>query len=333
MSVTTVVLSDRPRVGFDSVDRVTPTVDELSEQLDAVRVRSVVYCRSELGAPWGFRVAASAQAKFHLVLLGTARLWVADNDSEVDLAAGDLVLLPHGSAHVIRDALGSRVRDLDRILEDHPVDGAGTMHYGGRGPKTLLVCGGFDTVAFDALLGWLPPLAVTDTANGLGRWLDPMTDLVRGRGGSKPGDAAVMAKVADVFLTDVLRTYLAHTGRSLPKAAHSDPVIAEVLAVIHRRAREPWTIATLAREVGISRSSLAARFHASVGMAPMAYLTRLRLARAAGDLAASTRPLAQVARASGYDNESSFSKAFARHYGQPPGQYRQNSRREPRATV
>jgi transcriptional regulator GlxA family with amidase domain len=196
-----------------------------------------------------------------------------------------------------------------------------------------LVCGAFDTVSFDELLAWLPQMLVTDTAtNGLGRWLDPITDLVRTRGGSKPGEAVVVAKVADVFLTDVLCQYLAGSSGSLPMVVDDDAAIAEVLTLMHRRSSEPWTIAALAREVGTSRSSLAARFHAAVGMAPMAYLTQLRLARAAGDLAASTRPLAQVARAAGYDNESSFSKAFARHHGQPPGQYRRTQRHRVDAT-
>jgi AraC-like DNA-binding protein len=309
------------------MDRVTPRADDLSEMLEAIQARSVVYCRSELGAPWGFRVGASPQAKFHLVLRGAAVLRVDGAGDDVALDAGDLVLVPHGSAHAVQDKPASRIRDLDKILEDHPVDARGTMHYGGRGPTTLLVCGEFDTVAFEGILAWLPPVVVTDTAtNGLGRWLDPVTDLVRSRGSPKPGDAAVMAKVADVFLTDLLRQYLASTGESLPNVAHGDPAIADVLTLMHRRSNEPWTIAGLAREVGISRSSLAARFQAAVGMAPMGYLTRLRLARAAGNLATSTRPLAEVARATGYDNESSFSKAFARHYGQPPGQYRRAHR-------
>ena len=77
--------------------------------LDALRVRSVVYCRSELGAPWGFRVGASRPAKFHLVLSGTAIL-ALDTGDEVALEAGDVVLLPRGSGHVMRDRPTSRVR-------------------------------------------------------------------------------------------------------------------------------------------------------------------------------------------------------------------------------
>jgi len=299
--------------------------------LDAIQVRSVVYCRSELGAPWGFRVGHSAQAKFHLVLGGRATLSV-DNGDEVTLGAGDLALLAHGSGHVMRDNSTSRVRDLDRILHDNPVDGAGMMHYGGHGPKTLLVCGRFQTGSADELLARLPPLFVLDTAtNGLGRWLDPLLDLVRGRGHHRRGDAAVIAKVADVFLTDVLRHFLEASSGSLPiirpPVSSEDPAIADAVALMHQRSSDPWTTAALARQVGMSRSSFVVRFHCAVGTAPIAYLTHLRLARAAGMLATSTSPLADVARTAGYDNESSFSKAFARHYGQPPGQYRRAHRR------
>jgi AraC-like DNA-binding protein len=298
--------------------------------LDALRVRSVVYCRSELGAPWGFRVGASRPAKFHLVLSGAAILAV-DAGDELALEAGDVVLLPRGSGHVMGDRPRSRVRQLDRILDDHPLDASGTLHYGGRGSKTLLVCGEFETTSSVELLTWLPPVVVLDTAtDGLARWLDPLVDLVRNQGDPLPGDAAVLSKVSDVFLTDALRHYLVAGTGVLPPAefaANTDPAIADAVVHIHTRSTEPWTIATLAHQVGMSRSSFATRFQAAMGEAPITYLTRLRLARAAASLATSTRPLAEIAHAAAYDNESSFSKAFARHYGQPPGQYRRQHRR------
>jgi AraC-like DNA-binding protein len=307
------------------IDPLTPHIDDLSAALNEVRVRSVVYCRSELGAPWGFRVCESRQAKFHMVLKGPATL-ITDNADVTDLKAGDLVLLLRGSGHVMTDRGTSRVRRLEEILASHPVDAAGTMHYGGRGPKTLLVCGAFDTGSTVPLLDWVPPVLVLDTAtNGLGRWIDPMTDLVRSEARSAPGDAAVIAKVADVFLTDALRQYLATSQGPFAVTgfrAGCDPSVAEAMALMHNRCNEPWTIEALARQVGMSRSSFAMRFRTAVGSAPIAYLTRVRLARAAGALTTSTRTLVQIARAAGYDNESSFSKAFVRHYGQPPGQYR-----------
>src|SRR5262249_46849435 len=158
---------------------------------------------------WGLRVAASSHAKFHLLLSGDAVFTVDDGD-EVALVAGDLVLLAHGTGHVLRDKRTSRLRHLDRILNERPVDRTGTLHYGGRGAKSLLLCGAFELDSTRELLASLPTVLVLDTAtNGLGRWLDPMIDLVRNEVHGKPGDAAVVARVADVFLTDVLREYLA----------------------------------------------------------------------------------------------------------------------------
>jgi AraC-like DNA-binding protein len=297
--------------------------------LNAVQVRSVVYCRSDLGAPWGFRVPESPQAKFHLILRGPASVSL-DNGDSAALEAGDLVLLPHGSGHVMKDGSSPRVRDLNDILKDHPVDATGTMHYGGRGAKTLLVCGEFIVDSAGELMNWLPPMVLLDTAaNGLGRWLEPMTDLVRTENQADPGEAAIVAKVADVFLTDVLRHYLSTSSSSppfAPLADDGDQAIAEAIALMHNRSGESWTVDALARQVGMSRTSFCTRFQAAVGSAPIAYLTRLRLARAAGVLAASTRPVIEIARAAGYDNESSFSKAFVRQYGQAPGQYRRHHR-------
>src|SRR5262249_2999742 len=111
----------------------------------------------------------------------------------------------------------------------------------------------------------------------------------------------------------------------------ASPEIAAAVVLMRDRPEEPWTIARLARHVGMSRSSFAASFRAATGSSPITYLTRLRLAQAAGALAVSTRPLFEIARAAGYDNESSFSKAFTRLYGQPPGQYRRARHTRPLA--
>src|SRR5712691_11347483 len=116
--------------------------DALSELLRAMNVHSSVYCVSDMRAPWGFRVAHSSVAKFHLVLEGSCLLTVGDDDG-LELHAGELVLLPHGDGHVVTDRRGSKVRPLERILADHPVDENAKLAFGGRGRRTRLVCGGF----------------------------------------------------------------------------------------------------------------------------------------------------------------------------------------------
>jgi transcriptional regulator GlxA family with amidase domain len=72
----------------------------------------------------------------------------------------------------------------------------------------------------------------------------------------------------------------------------------------------------------MSRTSFITRFRATVGEPPMAYLTEVRLRRAAGYLSTTTKSVREIAHLTGYGNEASFSKAFSRMFGRPPGQYR-----------
>jgi AraC-like DNA-binding protein len=96
--------------------------------------------------------------------------------------------------------------------------------------------------------------------------------------------------------------------------------------LLHRKPAEPWTIAALAREVGISRAVLAERFRRYMGEPPMSYLTRWRLQLGARMLKSSSRSVAEIAEDVGYESEASFNRAFKREFEVPPARYRANSR-------
>src|SRR5262245_31529686 len=149
-------------------------------------------------------------AKFHLLLHGAADLVLDTADDPHHLVSGDVVLLPHGTGHALTDRPGSPTPDLDDILVNHPVDDAGRISYGGGGATTTLVCGGFGAAALpDELIEQLPHVLVLGSrSGGLNRWLHPMTALLADEAPPVPGDAAVLAKVVDVFLTELLRQYL-----------------------------------------------------------------------------------------------------------------------------
>jgi AraC family transcriptional regulator, alkane utilization regulator len=297
--------------------------DALSSVLRDVHVRSVVYCLSDFSAPWGFSVERSPAAKFHVLLAGTARLTVGDA-APVQLATGDLVLLAHGDGHVIADQPASPVRPLDAILADHPVGEAGLLLYGGDGPRTRLLCGGFELCPPlpDDLAEFLPPVLTLAAETGMVRWLEPLLALLKQETqASAPGKAAILGKLADVFVAQALRSYLA-AADGQPRLPLPDPDIARVVKLIRARPETRWSVDGMAQSAGMSRTSFNARFRAAVGQPPMAYLTELRLRRAAGYLSTTTKNVRQVAHLAGYDNEASFSKAFSRLFGQPPGQYR-----------
>ena len=275
-----------------------PRADELSDLLKQINVRSVVYCLSDLGAPWGLRVDGSATAKFHLVLEGRATLTLDEPGiAPTELAAGELALLPRGSGHLIQDDRGSPARPLGDILAEQPTRAAERLAYGGDGTRTLLLCGGFALVSGlpENLLSRLPPLLVLDTAStGLSRWLEPTLALLRNEIASDaPGGSAMLAKLADVFLAEIARRYLSSLDVliiSVPSAAADDPSVGAALALMRAQPDAPWTVADLARKVGLSRTAFAARFRELVGEPPMSYLARVRLGYAAGYLSARTRP-------------------------------------------
>ena len=105
------------------------------------------------------------------------------------------------------------------------------------------------------------------------------------------------------------------------KALH-DPQIGQALAVIHSRPHEPWTVAALAAQVGLSRTAFTMKFKLLVGESPLRYLTRWRLNKAASYLRTSPGKLTEIARLVGYDSEVALSKAFKRYFGVAPGAYR-----------
>jgi AraC-like DNA-binding protein len=304
--------------------------DELSVLLEQINVRSVVYCLSDLGAPWGLRVDGSATAKFHLVLDGRATLTLDEPDvPPTELSAGELALLPHGSGHLIQDDRDSPARPLEHILAELPAEAAERLAYGGDGPRTSLLCGGFALASGlpENLLSLLPPVLVLDTAStGISRWLEPTFGLLRNEIASDaPGGPAMLAKLADVFLAEIVRRYLSSLDAltfSVPSAAADDPAVGAALALLRAQPDAPWTVADLARKVGLSRTAFAARFRDLVGEPPMSYLARVRLGYAAGYLSATDKTVEQIARMVGYSSEASLSKAFRRAFGRAPGEYR-----------
>jgi len=109
-------------------------------------------------------------------------------------------------------------------------------------------------------------------------------------------------------------------------AGARDPVVGKSMAILHNRVEHPWTIAELAKEVGLSRSSLVERFTRYLGEPPISYLTRWRLQLGARALAASPRSVAEIAAEVGYESEAAFNRAFKRQFDVPPARYRRERR-------
>lgn len=178
----------------------------------------------------------------------------------------------------------------------------------------------------------MPPVLTVDASAGPVRWLEPLFALLGEETRSAaPGAAAIFAKLADVFVTQALRSYLAAADGLAPPAV-PDPGIARLVKTLRRHPEAAWSVDAMARSAGMSRTSFTSRFRAAVGESPMAYLSELRLRRAAGYLSTTTKSVREIAHLSGYGNEASFSKAFSRLFARPPGEYRREQLALPQPT-
>jgi AraC-like DNA-binding protein len=289
-----------------------------------------VLCRSELGAPWGFTVKSAATASFHLVLEGACVVETERDRSPLALRTGDLVILPHGDAHTVRDAPSSPAIWLEDLVAANPPDADGRLRHGGDGPSTVLLCGAFDFEGTAALplLTALPARMLVRGGNSHSGWLRLVLDtLALEVRRSTPGSGPLVDRLMDIVFIQAVRAHLGNTsvtdGGWL--AALRDPHIGAAIAAIHRDPGRSWTVARLAAVVALSRTVFATRFALLLGESPMRYLTRFRMARAIQDLRGDRMTLAAIAESVGYSSEIAFSKAFKRHVGVGPGAFRRNA--------
>jgi AraC-like DNA-binding protein len=318
-------------------------MDVLSEVLRAVRLDGAVFFNGEFSTPWCAREPdactmapyLSAPAKhiiiFHLVLEGRGYARVDADGRPVPLAAGDVVMFPHGDAHVLGN--GPPVTPIDSTAQLKRIfaEGGILSQSGGGGELTRLICGYLtcDKELSRVFLAGLPPIVKLNIrADPSGQWFeDTFRYSVDHAEAAGPGSAAVVAKLSEVLFVEALRRYIAQ----LPKtqtgwlAGTRDGEVGKALALLHREPARPWTIATLANEVGVSRSVLAERFRHYLSDTPIGYLTRWRLQLAAQLLTSTSKGMAEVAGDVGYESEPSFNRAFKREFGVPPARYRSQS--------
>jgi AraC-like DNA-binding protein len=246
----------------------------------------------------------------------------------VELVPGDVLVFPHGDAHLLSSARGLRVGD--DALRITPTRYPFTVSLGNDGPSsTSFFCGflGCDRQPFNPLLSALPrQLHMRGVSNP---WLSTFVRQIadESRRGQAGADCA-LTRLAELMFIEVLRRHLdaLPPGQVGWLAGLRDTVVGKALTLLHGRIRHPWTLAVLADEVATSRSNLARRFGLMVGQPPMHYLAGWRMQVACTLLAQTTTKVAAIGVDVGYDSEAAFSRAFKKATGLAPGAWRDGRR-------
>jgi AraC-like DNA-binding protein len=305
------------------------TVDVFGQILEAVHLRTDIFGKLDLGAPWRLRLPEREYLSFYVVARGSA--WLEIEKTRIPLSTGDAVILPLGSPHELRDGARSNVPAQSFHYDVCPRS-PHTGRLGGNGPVTSVIIGHFRLghAPRNALLASLPPaIHLPADATSASPQLAGVVPLILSESASPgPGSSIVLARLADLLFVQGLRLWVSRAGQSAcGLRAVSDPAIGAALRLMHGQPGEPWTVERLASSVAMSRSAFAARFSELVGEPPLQYLARWRMTLAAQRLREDDVVIADVAEAVGYGNPVAFSKAFARMQGVGPGTFRREARR------
>jgi AraC-like DNA-binding protein len=293
-------------------------VDPLSEAIALLRPRTVFSKIISGAGRWGVRYADFGQPSFCTVLEGRCRLAV-DGHAAITLEAGDFVLLPTTPGFTMSGFKAVRPKLIDPKATAVSADEI--RHGSPHGEPDVRMLGGYflcESADAGLLVSLLPTLVHV-------RGIERLSTLVRLVGEEartqRPGRDLVLSRLVEVLLVEALRTTQGDTAPPGLLRGLGDARLAIAMREMHADPARPWTMAALAKTAALSRSAFFDRFTRAVGMAPMAYLLAWRMAIAKDLLRHQDVALGEIAERVGYSSASTFSTAFSRHVGQPPGRY------------
>ena len=246
------------------------------------------------------------------------RTRAAAGHDPITLAQGDFVLIPAAREFT--------VSSFDPPPSGHFTEpvvlAGGEIRLGAlEGPPDVLILVGHCTFGSpDAalLVSLLPQLVHVRDEARLATLVGLVGDETRA---SRPARDLVLSRLLEVLLIEALRSTARTTASPGLLRGLADPSLAAALRRMHERPGHGWTVAELAKEAALSRSTFFERFKRAVGTAPMDYLLTWRMALAQDLLRRGRDGIAEVAKRVGYGSASAFSVAFSRHVGIPPGRY------------
>jgi len=275
-----------------------------------------------VGGSWirSHGVEKSGWSYFHIVAQGECIL-DRPGHAPVPLKAGDVVLLSHGDAHVLR-AAGARRGEQANVRVEHR-NGFRLCASVDVPVEAVLIHGAalFQSIPGNVMRAALPDQIILRAEGGLMEGFGSLAAAIqRELAGDRPGNVEIAVNLISVMLLMTLRSHF-----EALLSQHGFPLILgprttqqAILAMLKEPAHK-WTLDALASVSATSRATLIRAFKKSTGLTPLAFLTALRLDLARQKLLFGQDSLAQIAEYVGYSSETALSRAFLRRFGVRPG--------------
>ena len=299
-------------------------IGTMSEFLNLLDLRGQTWCLTDLRSSGGFSVPPNDSVVFYGVLDGTVQV-AGITGGRLDLRPGDVAMILSGEPHAVRTAAGNPAPRLEFLCEEQNVDVPPTFTLGRGGEAARLLCARLK-VSWPAGLRRvsMPPVVLVGTHRGNYAHLSSVRIETLRIYAAGSGAAALLTRMAALQLTTTLRQH-PQCALMFKASAWDDPV-AHALHLIGTEPAADWSVSSLARRVGLKRSSFAARFAAQVGRTPMEVLAERRMHHAAELLQRGELKIVEISARAGYRSEAAFIRRFTRHFGVSPGAMRRQAR-------
>lgn len=297
-------------------------MDALAAVVSLLKPQAVVAKIMHGAGRWGVRYSEFGHPSFALVLRGPC--WLAAHGLPATvLEVGDFVFFPATPAFTLASDPKVKPKVLEPVPSGNQVD---EVFHGDNTvvPSTSLLGGyfTFDSVNAAMLLKLLPKMLHIRAGDPAITSVAPVIELIKREALEKrAGQSLVLSRLIEVLLVEALRSAPAELTATGLLAGLRDPQLTVALHAIHTQTAHPWTLVTLARQAGMSRSSFAERFTRVIGSTPLNYLLQWRLAVAKDMLRNGQMTVAETALTVGYESASGFSTAFSRETGQSPREF------------
>lgn len=308
-------------------------MDALSELIRILAPAGRVDLRCQLAGSWATDEdpQPSGQLPYHVILEGRAQ--IECGGKPLLLEAGDVVLLPHGDAHLLRNVGGRRASTAAPSLRSfNGVVGEVRIAQAGVNAATDfdMLCGVFALgQGSGLLLRHLPEVVRIRTARRDDcAWLPPLIAMMQSESEAlRAGGIAVIGELSTALFVLLLRAMLADgTIKDGTLALLRHPRLSVAIEAVIREPQRPWTVELLAQHCNLARATFARQFAELSAMTPLAFVASLRMEQAARLLTQTTLPAALVGERCGYASQAAFGRAFKQHHGALPNEYRRRFR-------
>jgi AraC-like DNA-binding protein len=314
----------RESAGLTGNDRQQPAWS-LSEFLNLLDLRGQTWCIVEIRNSGGFSLPPHDGVWVYGALKGCARI-ACVSESTIELKAGQVAMILSGEAHALRTAPDSSTDTLEFLRTEQAVDCPPVFSIGNGPLAARILCGRLRVNWPSGLRRAAMPPSLMIGGEQIGREatlmrLETLQVFATGAGAS-----ALLTRMAALMLALALRVH--PQCPLLFRLSAADDPIAHALQLINADLAAEWTIERLARKVGMSRSSFAARFTAQVGRAPMEVITEQRMQLASSLLQQTGLKLSEISAKVGYQSEASFTRRFKSFFRLSPNEMRKSFRRD-----